>query len=174
MPDYDLSQKNKVEVSVYGRELNEKYTYLLHDNEDLDLTTVYLLDQVQKGKKLPKEAIAHLRKYHLVEGRASNLYLSAPLAKSDDDKAKYVKNKGFDNKYYQDLIVDFIKKFGKANKQQIRVLLSDKLPDTMPDMQKDRKILSFLTQLRKDGIIERDSESRQHSNWIMVNDKENG
>ena len=174
LPDYDLSQRNKVEVSVYGRELNEKYTYLLHDNEDLDLTTVYLLDQVQKGKKLPKEAIAHLRKYHLVEGRASNLYLSAPLAKSDDDKAKYIKNKGFDKKYYQDLIVDFIKKFGKANKQQIRVLLSDKLPDTMSDMQKDRKILSFLTQLRKEGIIERDSESRQHSNWIMVNERENG
>ena len=52
--------------------------------------------------------------------------------------------------------------------------MSDKLPDTMSDMQKDRKILSFLTQLRKEGIIERDSESRQHSNWIMVNERENG
>ena len=167
LPDYDLSQNDKVEVALYGREIDEKFTYLLHDNEDLDLVTVYLLDQVQKGKKLPKEAVAHLRKYKLVEGRANNLYLAAPLARSDDDRAQYIKNKGFDNKYYQDLIIDYIRQFGKANKQQIRVLLADKLPDSMTDEQKDRKILSLLTKLRKDGIIIRDSESRQYSNWIL-------
>jgi len=171
LPDYDLAQKNKVEVSLYGHEIDEKYTYLLHDNDNLDLVTVYLLDQVQKGKRIPKEAVAHLRKYKLVEGRVSNLYLAAPLAKSDDDKAKYIKNKGFDNKYYQDMIIDYIRQFGKANKQQIRVLLADKLPDTMSDVQKDRKILSFLTRLRKDGVITRDSESRQHSNWILAQEK---
>lgn len=168
LPDYNLTQKDKVEVVVYGREIDEKYTYLLHDNDNLDLVTVYLLDQVQKGNKLPKEAVAHLRKHNLVEGRVSHLYLSAPLARTDDEKAKYIKNKGFDNKYYQDMIIDYIQQFGMANKQQIRVLLSDKLPDTMTDAQKDRKILSFLTQLRKAGVIIRDSESRQHANWIMV------
>lgn len=171
LPDYDLTQRDKVEVAVYGHEIDEKYTYLLHDNDNLDLVTVYLLDQVQKGNKLPKDAIAHLRKHNLVEGRASNLYLAAPLAKSDDDKAKYIKNKGFNNKYYQDMIIDYIQQFGKANKQQIRVLLSDKLPNTMSDEQKDRKILSFLTQLRKGGVIIRDSESRQHSNWILVKEQ---
>ena len=113
-----------------------------------------------------------LKSVFKIEGRAGNLYLSAPLAKSDDDKAKYIKNKGFDNKYYQDLIVNYITQFGKANKEQIRVLLADKLPDTMTEAQKDRKILSFLTKLRQDGIIVRDSESRQHSYWIMK--KKNG
>ena len=58
-----------------------------------------------------KEAVAHLRKHKLVEGRANSLYLAAPLAKSDDEKAEYIKNKGFDNKYYQDLIMDYINKF---------------------------------------------------------------
>lgn len=171
LPDYDLSQRDKVAVTLYGREINEKYTYLLHSNDNLDLVTVYLLDQVQKGKRLPKEAVAHLRKFHLVEGRASNLFLAAPLAKSDDDKAKYIKNKGFNNQYYQDMIVDYIRQFGKANKQQLRVLIADKLPDNMSDAQKDRKILSFLMKLKKDGIITRDSDSRQRSNWILVNPK---
>ena len=87
LPDYDLTQKGKVEVALYGRELDEKNTYLLHDNDDLDLVTVYLLDQVQKGNKIPKEAVAHLRKNKLVEGRASNLYLAAPLAQSIEEKA---------------------------------------------------------------------------------------
>ena len=173
LPDYDLSQKNRVEVALYGREIDEKFTYLLHNNTGLDLVTVYLLDQVQKGKKIPKDAVAHLRKYRLVEGRADNLYLAAPLAKSDDDKAKYIKNKGFDNKYYQDLILDYIQKFGKASKQQIRVLLADKLPDTMTDEQKERKILYLLTQLKNKGLITRDADSRKMTNWI-IKDTSNG
>ena len=166
LPDYDLSQKNKVEVALYGREIDEKFTYLLHNNTDLDLVTVYLLDQVQKGKNVQKDAVQHLRKYNLVEGRADNLYLAAPLAKSDSDKAQYIKNKGFDNKYYQDLILDYIQKFGKASKQQIRVLLADKLPDTMTDEQKERKITYLLTMLKDMGEIERDGDSRQHSCWV--------
>lgn len=173
LPDYDLSQKNKVEVALYGREIDEKFTYLLHNNTDLDLVTVYLLDQVQKGKKVQKDAVQHLRKYNLVEGRADNLYLAAPLAKSDSDKAQYIKNKGFDNKYYQDLILDYIQKFGKASKQQIRVLLSDKLPDTMTDEQKERKILYLLTQLKNKGLITRDADSRKMTNWI-IKDTSNG
>ena len=98
---------------------------------------------------IPKEAVAPLRKHKLVEGRANSLYLAAPLAKSDDEKAEYIKNKGFDNKYYQDLILDYISKFGKASKQQIRILLADKLPETMTEEQKERKILYLLTRLTK-------------------------
>lgn len=173
LPDYDLSQKSKVEVTLFGREIDEKFKYLLHDNENLDLTTVYLLDQVQKGKKIQKEAVTHLRKYHLVEGRAGNLYLAAPLAKTDAEKAKYIKNKGFDNKYYQDLILDYVRQFGKANKQQIRILLADKLPSTMTEEQKERKILYLLTQLKNKGEIERDLKSRKMTNWI-IKQKNNG
>ena len=122
--------------------------------------------QVQKGKRIPKEAVAHLRKHKLVEGRADNLYLAAPLARSDDDKAKYIKNKGFDNKYYQDLILDYISKFGKASKQQIRILLADKLPETMTEEQKERKITYLLTMLKDADEIERDGNSRQLAYWV--------
>ena len=52
-------------------------------------------------------------------------------------------------------------------------MLFDKLPDTMSPEQKDRKILSFLTQLRKKGVITRDSESKQRSRWILVNENDN-
>ena len=93
LPDYDLSSKEKVEVCVYGKEINEKFKYLLFENENLDLTTVYLLDQVQKGKRISKEAAAHLRKYHLVEGRVTNLYLAAPLAKHRKKKRSILKTK---------------------------------------------------------------------------------
>ena len=173
LPDYDLSQKGRVEVSVYGREIDSKYTYLLHDNDDLDLITVYLLDRVQKGEKIPKDAVAHLRKYGLVEGRATNLYLAAPLAKSKEDKSKYIKNKGFDDQYYQDMIVRYIEEFGAAKKSDIRELVKDKLPQTLDSKQKERKILTLLTALKNKGIITTDSANKQKSSWILVKDASN-
>ena len=103
-------------------------------------------------------------------GRANSLYLAAPLAKSDDEKAEYIKNKGFDNKYYQDLIMDYINKFGKANKQQIRLLLADKLPEAMTEEHKERKILYLLARLKGKGAIARDTDSRKMFNWIINSD----
>lgn len=172
LPDYDISSKDRVEVSIYGKEINEQFTYLLHDNENLDLATVFLLDQVQKGNPISKEAAAHLRKYKLVEGRVNNLYLASPLAKTQEDKAQYIKNKAFDDKYYQDMIVNYLQEFGKANRAAMRDLLIDKFPDTLSPSQKERKVLTLLTALKRRGIITTDSENRKRSNWVLVQDNE--
>jgi len=168
LPDYDLSVGDKVEVCVYGKEINEKYKYLLYENENLDLTTVYLLDQVQKGKRISKEAVAHLRKYHLVEGRVTNLFLAGPLAKTPEEKAQYIKNKAFDDQYYRDIIIQYLKQYDKAQKQDIRDLLWDKLPDNLSDKQKNSKVSTILTYMRRKGIIRTDSDNHQKSYWILV------
>lgn len=55
MPDYDLSQPEKVTVRIYGKILDENYTRMLINNTDLDLKTVIYLDKVQKNIKLSKE-----------------------------------------------------------------------------------------------------------------------
>lgn len=172
LPDYDITSKERVEVSIYGKEINEQFTYLLHDNEDLNLVTVYLLDQVQKGKIISKEAASHLRKHKLVEGRVNNLYLAAPLAKTEEDKVQYIKNKAFNDKYYQDMIVNYLREFGKANRAAMRELLIDKFPDTLSSSQKDRKVLTLLTALKRKGIITTDSDNKKISNWILVSDNE--
>ncbi len=172
LPDYNISSKDRVEVLVYGKEINEQFTYLLHDNENLDLATVFLLDQVQKGNPISKDAAAHLRKYKLVEGRINNLYLASPLAKTKEDKAQYIKNKAFDDKYYQDMIINYLRKFGKANRAAIRDLLIDKFPDTLSSSQKERKVLTLLTALKRKGMITTDSENRKRSNWVLVQDNE--
>ena len=166
----DLTLPNQVSVTVYGKILNEQYTYILFNHPTLDLETVFLLDQVQKGngKKLPKEAIALLKKHKLVEGQANNLYLSAEVAKTIDAKAQYIKNKAFNDQYYRDLIVEYLKKYKKGRKQNFRELLLDKLPDVLDDKKKDRKISTLLTTLRQKGIITTDSPNQQISNWILV------
>lgn len=173
LPDYDITSKERVEVTIYGKEINEKFTYLLHDNDNLNLVTVYLLDQVQKGKQVSKEAAAHLRKHKLVEGRVNNLYVSAPLAKTEEDRGQYIKNKAFDDKYYQDMVVNYLRKFGKANRAAVRDLLIDKFPDTLSPKQKERKVLTLLTALKRNGIITTDSENKRIANWILTDNGEN-
>ncbi len=170
MPDYDFTHSNQVAVTVYGKTLDDKYTYILFKHPELDLETVYLLDQVQKGlgKFLSKEAVQHLRRHRLVEGRVNNLYLSADVAQSISEEAQYIKNKGFDDQYYRDMIIDYLHSFGRAQRKDIRKLLWDKLPNVLDDSQKERKILTLLTALRRSGKITTDSDNKQKSHWVLV------
>lgn len=169
MPDYNFSTANQVSVTVYGKVMNEQYTYILYEHPEMDLETVYLLDQVQKGngKNLSKEAVAYLRKHHLVEGRANHLYLSAEVAKSVDDEAQYIRNRAFDDKYYQDMILDYLKQFGKGQKKDFRKLLMDKFPDVLTENQKERKILTLLSALKRQNKIDTDSGSPRTCHWVL-------
>ena len=162
MPDYDLSVQNEIRVTVYGKVLNETYMHILFDRPDLDLQTVFLLDQVAKGVHLSKEAVSYLRKKKLVEGRATSLYLAADVAKAAEQEAQYIRNKGFNDQYYRDMIVNYLKQYGRATKIQFRELLLDKLPDSLNETQKERKVGNLLTSLRKQGTITIvDHEGRQ-------------
>jgi len=168
LPDYDLAKENEVAVTVYGKTLDEHYTQILYRNPELNLETVYLLDRVQKGLKINAEAVKYLRKHKLVEGRVPNLYLSAAVAQSISDEAQYIRNKGFNDQYYRDMIVEYIKQYGSAQKKDIRELLWDKLPDILDDKQKTAKITTLLTSLRQKGTIKTDSPNQQRSRWILT------
>ena len=167
MPDYNVSSGTQVEVTVYGKTLDENYMHILYDHQELDLQTVFLLDRVQKGLSIEKKDVNRLRTLKLVEGRITSLYLSASAAKSIDESTSYIKNKGFDDKYYKDLIVEYLKQYNKARKKDIRELLWNKLPDSLTDVQKENKIHNLLGALRRQGIIKKDSENQQHSSWIL-------
>lgn len=167
MPDYNVSTGTQVEVTVYGKSLNDNYMHILYDHQDLDLQTVFLLDRVQKGLPIDKADADRLRSFKLVEGRLSSLYLSASAAKSIDKGANYIKNKGFDDKYYKDLIVEYLKKYERAKKKDIRDLLWDKLPNALNDTQKENKIRNLLSSMKKKDIIEPDSSNQQRSHWVL-------
>ena len=62
-------------------------------------------------------------------------------------------NRGFDDQYYKDLIIKYLRKYGYATKAQIRELLLDKLPDSLNEQQKESKVGNLLTALRKQDII---------------------
>ena len=167
MPDYNVSSGTQVEVTIYGKTLNDSYMHILYDHQDLDLQTVFLLDRIQKGLSVEKEDVNRLRSQKLVEGRLTSLYLSASASNSIDESTAYIKNKGFDDKYYKDLIVEYLKQYGKAKKKDIRELLWDKLPDALSDKQKEYKVGNLLSILKKNNIIDTDSNNQQRSFWIL-------
>lgn len=55
----------------------------------------------------------------------------------------------------------------------MRDLLLDKFPDTLLPSQKERKVLTLLTALKRKGIITTDSDNKKISNWILVRSNEN-
>ncbi len=126
-----------------------------------------MLDRIQKGLLVEKEDVDRLRSQKLVEGRLTSLYLSASAAKSIDESTSYIKNKGFDDKYYKDLVVEYLKQYGKAKKKDIRELLWDKLPDALSDKQKEYKIGNLLAVLKKNNIFDTDSTNQQRPYWVL-------
>ena len=101
-------------------------------------------------------------------GKIPKLFISATVAEALDQKAQYIKNKGFDDQYYKQLIVDYLNKWGKGQKRDFEKLLFDKLPDSLTSAQKNNKLRNLLSSLRMGGIIETDSENHQRSNWVLT------
>lgn len=167
LPDYDFSVPRQISVTVYGKVLDENYSRVLFENPDFDLSTVYLIDRVQKHAPIPKEAIKELRRLGVIEGKAPNIYVSAKVAESTDTKAQYVKNKGFDDEYYKKLIISYLETYKKGKKQDFIELLADKLPDTMDDKQKNSKVRNLLGSLKNEGRITTDSNNKRLANWIL-------
>lgn len=163
MPDYNLCDPNKVEVRILGRIWDENYTKLLMSKTDLDLSTVVLLDRVQKSYPLEDDEINLLRKYGLIEGRKPNFYIAAGLAKITNKKTGYIKNKAFDNEYYRDMIVKYIAKFNSASRKDIEDLIVDKLPEILSDKQKKDRVKNLLQYLKAKNKISFTAENK----WII-------
>ena len=98
MPDYDLTTPQKVAVTVYGKVLDNHYTRLLFDRDDLDLDAVFLLDRVQKKLPLEKDQYKLLKQLGVVEGKAPNVYVSLGIAEVIDERTQYTRNKAMDEK----------------------------------------------------------------------------
>lgn len=112
-----------------------------------------LLSRIQMHRNLTDYEIAYLRKRKLVEGRKNALYIAKTIAGNIGKKADYTKNKGLDDKYYKDLLVNLIKQHKKVSRKDVDDLLFTKLPDALTEKQKITKIGHLLSALKKNGTI---------------------
>ena len=166
LPTYDLSDYDKVSLTIMGKILNEKYTEILAEF-DMDLNTVIILDKIQKGIKISKEDYNIVKKQNLVEGRYPNIYLSKNLSEETNEKERYIRNKAFDDKYYKDLIINFIGEYKKVKRSEIDNLLIDKISDVLSIEQKKRKIKYMLDTLKSENVIVNEREG-SNSYWKLL------
>lgn len=167
LPDYDLTEPDKVRLTLYGRVIDENYTRLLMEAEDLPLDTVILLDRVQKKQKISREDTSRLRREGLIEGRYPNLFVAVRVAASTENKASYIRYRAFDDTHYKQMILDFLQKFEQAAREDINRLLEGKLSDALAEEQKAHKIRNLLQALRREGKI-RNVGSRKKPKWILL------
>ena len=167
MPDYDFSEAKAVRMTIYGRVVDPAYSRLLMQKTNLPLADVLSLDRVQKGLLPPDDKIKHLRRAGLIEGRKPNLHVSATVASATNQKADYIRTRSMDDDHYAKLIMDYLKKFGKASRKEIDNLLFNKLSDALDDSQKYRKISNLLTNMRRSGRIY-NAGSRKVPEWRLA------
>ena len=165
MPNYDI-QDSHVMCTIEGRVLDENFANILVSNTTLPLADIMLLDSVQKGKTIPHDAATYLRKKGYVEGRYPNLYLSSKVVaptKHVGLKASYIKNRSFDDNYFKKLIVDYIKEYGKAKREDLFALIGKMLPEYMSDRQRYDKLTTLLSALKRNGKINYEAK-----HWVLV------
>ena len=144
MPDYDLSEDNRVKVILCGKIIDEKYSKILFEKTNLDIDKVMLLDRVQKSYPITKEQSDYLKKDNLVEGRYPNIYISSNIAKITNDKENYIYNTGLENEFYKNLIIKYISEYEHASRKEIINLLKDKLPSSLNEKTKISRIRYLL------------------------------
>ncbi|MDO8301738.1 MAG: putative DNA binding domain-containing protein [Sedimentisphaerales bacterium] len=167
LPDYDLSQSERVVVRIQGRIIDPRYTRLLKEHTELDLSTVILLDKVQKRLRILKDEHKQLKEQNLVEGRYPNIFVSSAITLSTSDKAQYIKNRAFDDQYYKDQVIQYIKRYGCASRQEIDQLLLNKLSDVLDKKQKRTKIGNLLYLMSKKDKSLENIGLRSKPKWIL-------
>ena len=153
LPDYNLSDNEKVELTVYGHVIDEKYSKLLMQRSDLVLDKIILLDRLQKKYPVTEESLIQLKKDGLIEGRKPNYFISSFLATSPEEKVSYIKHKAFNDDHYRKMIIAYLEKFKKANRKDFEILLIDKLSDVLTHKQKKDKVKNLVQSLRLSGVI---------------------
>ena len=146
MPDY-LIEQDRVQVTIHGKIIDEKYTKMLALNTDIDLLDLIYLDRIAKKQFVNDKIVQELRVKKLIEGRKPNLFISAKVAQTIGEKAEYSKNKAFDKQYYLDLILKSITQHGYMTRAEIDSLLWEKLPNYMDEHKKKIKINNLINEL---------------------------
>lgn len=169
LPDYGKSTASKVVLEIFGHTINENYSLLLLERQDLSIDTVILLDRVQKGLPITDDAATHLRREKLIEGRKPNYYVSARIAATTGTQAAYTRNRGLQKPAQKQFVLDYLGKFHTATREKLDSLLLDTFPAGLDDAQKQNKMRNLLSEMRgKDGTITCDGRRGPKAVWRLT------
>lgn len=170
LPEYDLNDTNHVQLTIYGKLIDENYSRVLIENQDLSIAEVMVLDRIQKKGEISRSSIQILKKKKLIEGRYPNVFVSATIAEATNKRAQYIKNRAFDTDHYHQLILKFIDQYGAATRADIDDLIMDKLPEVLNLAQKKNKIGNMVSKMRRDRVVENRGSDRK-PRWVRKQDE---
>ena len=168
MPDYDFSG-NKVKLTLTGKVLDMEYARVLARNPELSLDEIILLDKVQKRKELTDAEVRQLKAKNLIEGRKPNFHISVSVAEKTEQKADYIKARGFKDDHYKAMILEFIDKYGSASKEDIDKLVLDLLPKVLKEGQRSNKVRNLVYAMSKRDKTIKNSGTSRYPKWIRNN-----
>lgn len=155
LPDFDFDD-NKVKVTIIGKILDENFARILIRNTELKLEEIIILDKVQKKKEVTENEFKHLKKCKYIEGRKPNIYLSHEIVISvnnEELKREYLENRSFDDSHFKEMILEYLRKWGKCKRDKIDNLIIPKLSTALSEEKKKNKVTNYLSSLRIEGKI---------------------
>lgn len=169
MPDYDLSDPQRVKVRIFGKILDERFTRLLIGRTDLPLEDVIALDKVQKGRPIADEVFRALKRRGLIEGRKVAPYLSAAVAEVTGQEADYLRRKGFDKADCKRKVLDHLRQFGGAVRGKLEEILFPVLSSGLTDAQKQNFVKNLIQDMKREGLIRKSRGARSDAVWVLSN-----
>lgn len=156
MPDYEIdNEKKEVAVRIYGNAINERYTKLLKDNDNLTLHDCISLDAIQKGHRIDDEIAQDLLKRGLIEGEVPNYTISLGVAKASRQLPQYTKVRGLERDKIKHMILQYIQNAGAdgAKRDAILEYLQGTLPGRNTREQNSDLIRNILREMGQENII---------------------
>ncbi len=102
----------------------------------------------------------------LIEGRKPHYFISSKIAEIVNEKAGYIRNRGFKAIHYKNLDLEFLDKYGTASKEEIDKLILDILPDFLDKQQKENKVKNLIYSMSKSDKIIENKGTNRNPVWI--------
>jgi len=166
MPDYEIDNDHQeVAVTIYGKMIDENYSAVLKNNSKLTLEECILLDSVQKGQRITKDAVKYLKSKNLIEGRYPEYRISADVARITHQLPSYTRKKGLEKERVRQLVLQLLNDAGEIGvyKKDVFAVLKDVLPSGKAPEQQQRFVGNLLISMKGEGYIH--NEGRK---WYII------
>ena len=168
LPDYARSTLDQVVLEIFGHLIDENYTKLLLERQDLTLNTVILLDRIQKKQRIPDDAAAKLRREELIEGRKPHYFVSAKIARAMGTGAAYTRSRGLAKQKLKEFVLQHLRELGPTPRAKLEELLFEMLPADLTSEKKQNKVKNLLSEMRaRDTSIARVGKGPK-SKWTVT------
>lgn len=160
-------KSNRYEPQVLGEYLSA----LSNSAGLLGKPRAYLVFGIEDGTHTPAgtslDPASEKGKGRLVEGRFPHPVVAAEIAAATGQKARHIRDKGFDNQYYRDLILQIVREHQPVSREDIDRLLLDKLPEVLTREQKRGKVHNLMMDLARKQKRIVNQGSRRNSQWVL-------